>query len=169
MKKKGVIIQASSRANGNTHRVVSFVKERTGFDSIDLSTKKIGHYDYQFKNNTDDFLPLIKKITEEYEVFIFATPVYWYAMSGILKVFMDRITDCLQIEKEIGRKLSQKSMGMISCGSDSELKDGFTMPFKETANYLQMSYLGDVHTWIENDAIPTSVKNELIRFSDQIQ
>ena len=74
--KKGVIIQASSRANGNTHRIVSFVKERTGFDSIDLSTKNIGHYDYEFKNSKDDFLPLIKKISEEYEVLIFATPVY---------------------------------------------------------------------------------------------
>ncbi|MCP4458779.1 MAG: NAD(P)H-dependent oxidoreductase [Cytophagales bacterium] len=37
-----------------------------------------------------------------------ATPVYWYSMSGIMKVFLDRIYDVLTIEKELGRKLHGK-------------------------------------------------------------
>jgi len=82
-------------------------------------------------------------------------------MSGILKNFFDRITDCLMIEKEIGRKLKGKEMGMISCGSDSELKKGFEMPFIESAHYLGMHYLGNIHTWIENETIPKSLKTDL--------
>ncbi|MTI31203.1 flavodoxin family protein [Xanthovirga aplysinae] len=164
MKNKGVIILGSSRSNGNTHKVVTFFKEKTGFDLIDLNSKNIGEFDYNFENRNDDFIPLIKQIVDKYEVLIFATPVYWYAMSGIMKTFFDRISDCLKIEKETGRKLRGKSMGMISCGADLELKDGFSMPFKESANYLGMNYLGDVHSWIEEEEIPKPVQSQLIHF-----
>jgi multimeric flavodoxin WrbA len=46
------------------------------------------------------------------------TPVYWYTMSGIMKVFFDRFSDLLRIEKDLGRKLRGKSMAVISCGAD---------------------------------------------------
>lgn len=161
MNTKGIILQGSSRSEGNTHKIASFIKEKTGFDSIDLKSKNIGAFDYDFKNKDDDFIPLIKEIADNYDIIIFATPVYWYAMSGIMKNFFDRITDCLKTEKEIGRKLRGKKMGMISCGSDSELKEGFTMPFHESANYLGMQYIGDIHTWIENEIIPEQLQSDL--------
>lgn len=169
MNTKGVILQGSSRSKGNTHKIVSFVKDRVGFDIIDLKTKHVGAFDYEFKNRNDDFMPMMKEIVDNYEVIIFATPVYWYAMSGIMKTFFDRISDCLKIEKEIGRKLRGKKMGLISCSSDSELQDGFTMPFVESANYLGMDYLGDVHTWIENEAIPPQLINDLDAFIEKVK
>ncbi|MCA0931360.1 NAD(P)H-dependent oxidoreductase [Lutimonas saemankumensis] len=164
MKIKGVIIQGSSRSNGNTGKIVSFIQERTGFESIDLKSKKIGAFDYNFENEGDDFLPLMKEIVYNYDTLIFATPVYWYSMSGIMKNFFDRISDCLKTEKELGRMLRGKNMGMVSCGSDAELKKGFEMPFVESANYLGMNYLGNFHTWLENDLIPDSLKTELSIF-----
>lgn len=168
MNKKGVIIQGSSRSNGNTNKIVSFVKEKTEFDIIDLKSKNISRFDYNFKNLDDDFIPLMKEIVDKYDTIIFATPVYWYSMSGIMKTFFDRITDCLKVEKEIGRKLRGKTMGMISCGSDSELKEGFKMPFVESANYLGMHYLGDIHTWMENEMISEPLKKELNTFIEKI-
>ncbi|WP_106794404.1 flavodoxin family protein [Aquimarina sp. Aq78] len=159
--RRGVILQGSSKSNGNTNKIALFIKERTGFDIIDLKSKNIGPFEYDFKNRGDDFLPTIKEIVENYDTLIFATPVYWYAMSGIMKTFMDRITDCIKIEKETGRKLKGKKMGMISCGSGSELKEGFTMPFIESANYLGMHYLGDIHTWIEDENIPKQLQNDI--------
>lgn len=159
--KRGVILQGSSKSNGNTNKIALFIKERTGFDIIDLKSKNIGPFDYDFKNRGDDFLPTIKEVVENYDTLIFATPVYWYAMSGIMKTFIDRITDCIKIEKETGRKLKGKKMGMISCGSGSELKEGFTMPFIESANYLGMHYLGDIHTWIEDENIPKQLQNDI--------
>lgn len=167
MKVKGVIIQGSSRSDGNTSKIVSFIQERTGFDSIDLKSKHIGPFDYDFKNKGDDFLPLMTEIVYNYDIIIFATPVYWYSMSGIMKNFFDRISDCLKTEKELGRKLRGKNMGMVSCGSDSELKKGFEMPFAESANYLGMSYLGNIHTWMENDVIPSSLRKELNTFIEK--
>ncbi len=167
MNKRGVLIQGSSRSKGNTSIIVSYIKERTGFDVVDLKSKRISAYDYESENRNDDFIPLMKEIVDIYDIIIFATPVYWYAMSGDMKIFFDRITDCLKIEKEIGRKLRGKTMGMISCGSDQDLKDGFTMPFIESANYLGMHYLGDIHTWIENEIIPESLQKELNIFIDE--
>ena len=98
--KKGIILLGSSNSQGNTRKIVDFVSAQTGFPIIDLKTKNILEFDYEFKNRHDDFHPLIKEIVNNYELIIFATPVYWYTMSGILKTFFDRISDCLKIEKK---------------------------------------------------------------------
>ncbi len=167
MNQKGVIIQGSSRSDGNTNKIAAFIKEKTAFDIVDLKSKNISSFDYDFKNQGDDFIPLMNEIVNSYDIIIFATPIYWYSMSGIMKNFFDRITDCLKIEKEIGRKLRGKTMGMISCGSDSELKKGFEMPFVESAKYLGMPYLGNFHTWMENEIISESLKKELNIFIEK--
>lgn len=55
-------------------------------------------------------------------------------------------------------------MAMISCSGSQELNKAFSMPFVESANYLGMQYIGDIHTWIEEDSIPKSEKTELNNF-----
>ena len=169
MKKKGVVIQGSARSIGNTNKVVRYMADKTGFDVIDLNEKEIGQYDYENKNSNDDFLPLMQLIIGNYDTIVFATPVYWYSMSGIMKAFFDRITDLLKTERDLGRKLRGMNMAMISCGSDNHLQDGFTMPFVESANYLGMNYLGDVHTWIVNDEIPEVVVEKVEVFLTQLR
>ena len=79
--KKGIIIQASSKSNGNTSKIVSYLQEQTHFNVIDLKEKNIGHFDYDFNNKADDFNALFKQIVEKYDTIIFATPVYWYSIS----------------------------------------------------------------------------------------
>lgn len=162
--KKGVILLGSSNSKGDTYAVSKYVSDRTGYPIIDLKTKNIGPFDYEFKNRDDDFLPLIKAIADKFELIIFATPVYWYTMSGTMKIFFDRISDCLKTEKETGRKLRGIEMAVLSCGSDSELVAGFYMPFVESAKYLGMPYLGDIHCWLEDNKIPEVVVQDLDRF-----
>ena len=151
MQSKGIILQASSRSEGNTKNIVSSLQQMTNYDVIDLAKLRIEHFDYEFKNQDDDFSELIKNIADNYETIIFATPVYWYSMSGLLKVFLDRISDCLIIDKETGRKLRGKSLGLVICGSQPEETIGFDLPIKSAAQYLGMDYLGYVHTWVENE------------------
>ncbi|MEZ0129961.1 flavodoxin family protein, partial [Flavobacterium sp. LBUM151] len=98
MENKKVIILGSARKNGNTTKIVDEISKESGIDVIDLSDYNISHYDYESKNKEDDFLPLIRRILEEYDTIIFATPVYWYNMSGIMKVFFDRFSDLIRIE-----------------------------------------------------------------------
>jgi multimeric flavodoxin WrbA len=165
---KTVIIQGSSKSNGDTNIVVNYLNTFNQFDIIDLNTKNIGHFDYDFKNSNDDFLGLMKNVIEKYDTIIFATPVYWYAMSGIMKAFFDRISDLLKTEKDIGRRLRGKNMAMISCSNANDLKKGFSMPFEETANYLGMNYLGDMHAWIENDKINIEAQKLIQNFREKL-
>lgn len=142
---KTVIILGSSRKQGNTEKVVDTIVEFTDWDKTNLLDYDIGHYDYQHQNKDDDFLTLMKEIIDSYDNLIFATPVYWYAMSGSMKVFFDRITDLLTIEKDLGRKLRGKQMAVISCSGENSIEEYFYKPFSKSAEYLGMIYLGQVH------------------------
>lgn len=166
---KTVIIQGSSRSDGDTNKVVNHIATKHNFDVIDLATKNIGHFDYEFKNQEDDFLELMTHVIKHYDTIIFATPVYWYTMSGIIKVFLDRISDLLKIHKDLGRKLRGKHMAVISCSNADDLKNGFNMPFYESANYLGMTYLGDLHTFVDNNTINQQVKQRIDNFVSTIK
>jgi len=146
-----IIILGSSRKNGDTRKTVDEIIKLSNWDLIDLNDYNIGYYDYEHKNLDDDYLPLMRKIITNYDVLIFATPVYWYSMSGIMKVFFDRITDLLDNEKDLGRKLRGKSMAALSCSTGDNLGEMFWLPFKESANYLGMDYLSSLHTIAGND------------------
>lgn len=165
-----VIIQASSKSLGNTNKIVRYLNKDNSFDVIDLATKKIGHFNYEFKNADDDFLPLMEEIISKYDTIIFATPVYWYAMSGILKVFFDRMSDLLHYKKELGRKLRGKKMAMLSNSGENDLRDGFNMPFVESAKYLGMQYLSDTHIWFTKDGkeIDTEAIKKLNAFKETL-
>lgn len=164
MENNTVILQASSKSKGDTYTIINYLNVNNEFDIIDLKTKNIGHFDYEFNNTDDDFISLMSQIIKEYDTIIFVTPVYWYSMSGILKVFFDRLSDLLHYKKDLGRQLRGKNMAMISCSNSDDLKKGFTMPFSESANYLGMNYLGDIHTWVENNSIPDKVKKNIDEF-----
>ncbi|MFT5858094.1 MAG: multimeric flavodoxin WrbA [Flavobacteriaceae bacterium] len=165
---KGIIIIGSANSNGETRKIVSYIENKTSFPVVDLNGMDISEFDYEFQNRGDDFHPLMTRIVDNYELIIFATPVYWYTMSGTMKTFFDRLSDCLKIEKETGRKLRGMKMAVVSCGSDKELKDGFHMPFIETANYLGMKYISDVHCWLDNGDLPNSVELKLDTFMKEI-
>lgn len=143
---KQVIIVGSARKDGDTHNLVDQLSEFGTWDVIDLLDYDIRHFDYAFNNQDDGFLHLIRTIIEQYEVLVFATPVYWYSMSGRMKVFFDRLTDLLIIEKELGRRLRNKHMAVISSSNGNNLGEEFWLPFKNTADYLGMHYIADLHT-----------------------
>ncbi len=130
-------IAGSSRNNGNT-----------------------SYYDYNSKNKEDDFLPLIKRLIENYETFVFSTPVYWYSMSRIMKFFLDRLSNFVRIEKEKGRKLRGKRIGVISNSGETKLDSDFYIPFKKSAEYLGMKYGGDTH--LNSEKINSDLKLEFI-------
>jgi multimeric flavodoxin WrbA len=164
-----VIIQGSSRSKGDTNKVVNYIATKYDCDVIDLYIKNIGHYDYNYNNINDDFTPLITEIIKKYDTIIFATPVYWYTMSGVLKVFFDRLSDLIRIHKDLGRQLRGKNMAMISSSNHNDLKDGFAMPFRESANYLGMTYLGNAHAWVEDGIINPEAKALIETFIEGIK
>ncbi|MGB3547321.1 MAG: NAD(P)H-dependent oxidoreductase [Saprospiraceae bacterium] len=161
---KTLLLQASSRSGGNTHQIVTLLQEHLQADLIDLWGKNIGPYDYEHRNSGDDFLPTMRRVVE-YDRIIFVTPVYWYSMSATLKLFFDRLTDCLKVEKDLGRRLRGKTMAAVACGSDDVVTEGFFVPFRNTAGYLGMTYAGNLHTWVvEGEEVPEEVKLRVEKF-----
>lgn len=144
---KTIIIVGSSRKDGETHAVVQQLQQHSNWEAIYLNDYNISYYDYEHLNAADDFIPLMKDNILSYDTLLFATPVYWYAMSGIMKVFFDRMTDLLTIDKETGRLLRNKNMAVISSSNGGNLGEQFWLPFQASAQYLGMQYLGHLHTF----------------------
>ena len=116
-----VVIVGSSRNDGNAKRLTSQLIGKAGWDVMDLNDYSFSYFDYRHQNAEDDYLGLMKKILDTYDTLVLVTPVYWYAMSGIMKVFFDRLTDLLTIEKELGRKLRGKNMAALSTSNGDHL------------------------------------------------
>ena len=163
-----VFIQGSSRSDGDTNTLVEFVRQKLDGDLVDLNTKNISPFDYEFKNRDDDFFPLINDLIDNYDHFVFASPVYWYSMSGIMKNFFDRISDLLIIEKDTGRKLRGKKMSVLSCSNGNDIYPSFYVPFEKSAGYLGMEYIASCHGYVREDRIPEEVQGALEIFSSKL-
>lgn len=166
--KKALIILGSARSNGNTQKVIQQLQQHTNVDQIDLLQKKLAPFRYEMEADKDDFLPIIKQFINDYELMIIATPVYWYTMSAVMKNFFDRFM-VLTSEKELGRQLRGKAMSVISCGSDKLLITDFYNPFRSSAQYLGMTYIGELHSWAENGLLDEENKIAIENYANQIE
>ena len=170
MENKLVIIEGSARKNSDTYRVISRFNDKVKFDVISLLDYSIGHYDYSYENATDDFIPLMEKLVANYSTFLFITPVYWYTMSGRMKVFFDRISDLLHYKKDLGRQLRTKQLALISVSNADDCLESFSKPFEASADYLGMRFLGKTHIWVASEQLSAEAKARLLRFKkEQLQ
>lgn len=138
-----LILLGSARGDGNTRRAADRVCEQLGdrVTLIDLSRQIIRPFSYSSTDHGDDFLVIIDQMLAHQQI-VFATPVYWYAMSGLMKTFFDRITDLLLDESKRGlaRLLAGRSVWLLATGTGEELPPGFHEPFAGTAAYLAMHW-----------------------------
>lgn len=106
----------------------------------------------------------------DYPKIIFASPVYWYAASAQMKVFIDRTSDFLDVEdlKHIGRRLRGKT-GYVVCTSISrEADSSFINSFRDTFAYLGMKYGGHVHANCIDGYLPDQYAEEVERFVQNV-
>lgn len=109
-----IALFSSSRRNGNTGQLIDRIAKELNMEVVDLSLKDISAYDYGHRNRGDDFEPLLKRVLE-FDQIVFATPVYWSAVSPAMKVFLDRISDFLDLPDllEFGRRLRGKQAYVV--------------------------------------------------------
>ena len=138
-----LVINGSARSNNNTAKLVDHLIG-TDVHSIELSEMKVSHYDYDGHYNADDKFQLIADLMVAADLIVLATPVYWYTMSGHMKAFLDRWTDLVSTHKEKGRALKGKKVALIAQSTSEVMPEGFEMPFKLTAEYMDMEYIGEV-------------------------
>ncbi|HCE3663518.1 TPA: NAD(P)H-dependent oxidoreductase [Vibrio parahaemolyticus] len=145
------VILGTSKTDGNTRKLVDSFVEQSGAKLFDLTNFNISFYDYSHENKNDDFLPIIHELLS-FDHLVFASPVYWYSMSAQLKVFFDRLSDLLTIEKELGRRLKGKSISVLSTGYNLELPDCFVQPFELTAKYMQLEFKGCEYLAVQTES-----------------
>lgn len=149
---------------------MDWISAELGIDIIDLSEKNISPYDYDHKNIHDDFVPLMNQLLA-YERIIFSSPVYWYAASAQMKVFIDRTSDFLDVDdlKHMGRRLRGK-IGYVVCTSISpEADSSFINAFRDTFEYLGMEYGGCVHADCSDGYLPEKYADDVVRFVDMLR
>ena len=96
--------------DGETRRAVDLAFPPGAAELVVLPIFAIGGYDYQHFNADDAFGDIAPKMAETDKI-IFATPVYWYAMSAPLKIFFDRLDDLTENLKALGKNLRTSQSG----------------------------------------------------------
>ncbi|MBV1910660.1 MAG: NAD(P)H-dependent oxidoreductase [Kangiellaceae bacterium] len=164
------VIIGSARRNGNTEKLSCALSSRIPAALFNLNNYKINPFSYQFDHCGDDFLKLIEQLVE-FDRIIFATPVYWYSASSIMKNFIDRFTDLVKVHKELGRQLKGKTVALISTGCDEQPAPCFEDSFKMTYAYLGMNYQGMLYCCVEDgidiDAHKEQLNQFVVTLSDQ--
>lgn len=165
-----IALFGSSRRNGNTGRLMDDVADRLAIEVIDLSEAEISPYDYNHRNRGDAFEPLIERMLHHDQV-IFASPVYWYAVSAPMKVFLDRISDLLDIpELQESRRLLKTKCAYVLCTSIyEEVPKPFIAAFQMTFDYLGVRFGGCLHANCENGYAALSYESDIVDFVARIR
>ncbi|MEM1052054.1 MAG: NAD(P)H-dependent oxidoreductase [Pseudomonadota bacterium] len=163
------VIIGSAWNDGNTAKSVDVLCEKLPDTPlrIDLSQLQIMPFEYGAHHDRDDFRSVIAMMLQS-EHIVFATPVYWYAMSGVMKGFFDRLTDLLldQNDRTTGHALAGQNVWLLANGSGTDFPAGFTVPFEQTASYLAMNWRDALYVQAEGSgALSTKAVSAICRLA----
>jgi len=141
-----IALFGSSRRHGNTGQLVDHIAAQLDIEVVDLGRMHISPYDYEHRNRGDDFEPLMKRVLE-FDHIIVGSPVYWYSVSPPVKVFLDRITDYLDIPELLddGRRLRGKTGHIVCTSIYDSAPPSFLEALTATFKFLGMQIGGMVH------------------------
>ena len=163
-----IIYGSSSELTGKTGAMVMRLKSCLNADLIDVSKSNISFFDYEHNNQDDDFDGFSHQMIKA-DCIVFATPVYWYAMSAQLKMFFDRFSDLIMIKKPLGRQLKGRTMTFLATGHDDIMPEGFAVPFKRTADYFHMTYVDGLYICTNSKTLnPDEVEGKVVEFADTL-
>ncbi|SDY53084.1 flavodoxin family protein [Thermoactinomyces sp. DSM 45892] len=121
---KILALNGSSRDNGNTEYMVASLLEGIEASFVDLRKYTINpiidkrHDPEGFRPVDDDYDAVISQVLDQ-DILIFATPLYWYGMSGHMKNFVDRWSQSLRDPRYDFRKImSEKKALSLIVGGD---------------------------------------------------
>ena len=165
-----IALFSSSRRHGNTGQLIDRIAAELGIEVVDLERERIAPYDYEHGHRDDDFEPLIKRVVTHDQI-LFASPIYWYAVSPTMKIFLDRITDLLELPDLLaeGRRLKGK-LGYVVCTSiRPEPSAAFVTAFRDTFEYLGMRFGGLLHVDCVNGYSPAAHDAQAVAFAELVR
>ncbi|EGK08906.1 FMN reductase [Desmospora sp. 8437] len=124
-------LYCSTRRQGNSELLADIVVEGLDCTKIHLKDHHIEpirdfrHDPEGFKPVHDDHAKLIREILN-HDMFLFATPIYWYGMPGILKNFIDRWSTYYS-DMTFKDRMSEKEAIVVVTGGDDPHIKGFPL------------------------------------------
>lgn len=145
------VIYGSSRPRGNTEMLTERAVEGMHVERFYLKDAHIlpiedkRHTDSGFSKVEDDYSILIQHIFM-CDTIIFATPIYWYGMSGLMKTFIDRWSQTLRDPQfpDFKKRMAEKKIYVIAVGGDMPRVKGLPLiqQFAYIFGFLGMRFDG---------------------------
>ncbi|WP_205685206.1 flavodoxin family protein [Peribacillus acanthi] len=153
-------VLGSSRKKGNTAYMVDRIMDGVNHVAINLADHQILPIDDKrhtvdgFSLVDDDYEKILPQLLDS-DIIIFATPLYWYGMSGHMKTFFDRWSQYLRDERfDLKGELSKKKAYVVVTG-------GANAPITALPLIQQFQYIFDfVDMKFEDYIIARGVKPE---------
>ncbi|MCP3027253.1 flavodoxin family protein [Halobacillus sp. A5] len=161
-----IVIHGSTRENGNTEYLAHQAVPEQHTTHIYLrnyhieAIKDERHSEEGFKKIEDDHHTIIDQMLN-HDVIIFATPIYWYSMSGLMKNFIDRFS---QVVREPGYEtfkedLQSKQVYVIAAGGDNPGIKG--LPLIQQFEYILQFFGSSLDGYLIGKAgRPGDIKND---------
>jgi multimeric flavodoxin WrbA len=149
---KILVLNGSSRENGNTEQLTDLILEGVSCTCINIRDFLIQpivdkrHDPEGFTTVADDYDQIIE-LVRQHDVLIFATPIYWYGMSGHMKQFIDRWSQSLRDTRfSFKEEMKKKKAFVIICGGDNPYIKGLPLiqQFQYIFQFMGIEYMGYV-------------------------
>ncbi len=148
-----VVINGGSRPNGNTRILTDHVVKDLQVETIELENYRIEpivderHAPEGFQEVDDDYRALMDRVMQ-HDILIFATPIYWYTMSGTMKKFFDRWSQTMREPEyeDFRERMAKKKAYVIAVGGDSPYIKGLPLlqQFHFLFDFVNLPYAGYV-------------------------
>ncbi|WP_169546440.1 flavodoxin family protein [Sneathiella aquimaris] len=161
--KKVLILATSPRENGNSHLLAQSLYEGALEAKHDAVITMISPYVLQLMRYCgdcrdeegncglqDDFSKIFRSLYQPAEAVVFATPIWWYGMSGHMKNFLDRISCEISARNKSGIQAKQdiigKKMGLLLSAEESNFacRMPIVAQFNELCRHLRCPFVGHV-------------------------
>ena len=128
------VFYGSSRVDGNSEQLTKKVLEGLSYNSTRLKDLFIHpiqdkrHSKEGFSIVKDDYDVIINQILKS-NMIIFATPIYWYSMSGQMKIIIDRFSQAIRDERypQLKEHFKKIQVIVLATGGDEPHLKGLPM------------------------------------------
>jgi multimeric flavodoxin WrbA len=149
---KILVLNGSSRENGNTEQLTDVMLEGVSYTRINIRDFLIQpivdkRHDPAGFTKVDDDYDRIIELVRQHDVLVFATPIYWYGMSGHMKQFIDRWSQSLRDTRFSFKEEMKKKKGfVVICGGDDPYIKGLPLiqQFQYIFQFMGLEYIGYV-------------------------
>jgi len=147
---KILVLYGSSRRNGNSEALADYLTRGVECTRIYLAEKRITpivdqrHTPGGFHPVDDDQDEIIGQMLT-HDIIIFATPLYWYGMSGQMKLFVDRWSQSLRDSRiDFKNGMAGKKAYVVIAGGDNPRIKGLPLvqQFQYIFGFMGMEFAG---------------------------